>query len=282
VTHLDRKQRLGIGHVRLGKMNPFGVFAKIINKGVRSKDVVPFQGAGEVLDAMPTKEQLEKFGNLPSEKELVEQGFDTSTFYHGSPEKNIREFVPQSSDRSVFGGYREARKGVPTTFFSEAPTYTEGFALKGGMPVNDKFGKQMYTLPKPSARIYPVKLKLDNVYDYNNAEHRKRLEEALGTTMEEGGEMGYNLKIGDAFILQQPEISGVIKQLGFRGYLTNETDRVGKRTVGLFYPEKGDVRSVFAQFDPKKADEGNIYASIIPPMATAVGVGALAGLEDAT
>ena len=100
--------------------------------------------------------------------------------------------------------------------------------------------------------------------------------------MEEGGEMGYNLKIGDAFVLQQPEISGVIKKLGFRGYLTNETDRVGKRTVGLFYPEKGDVRSVFAQFDPKKADEGNIYASIIPPIATAVGVGALAGLEDST
>ena len=31
---------------------------------------------------------------------------------------------------------------------------------------------------------------------------------------------------------------------------------------------------------PKKAEDGNIYASIIPPMATAVGVGALAGLED--
>ena len=270
-------------------MNPFGVFAKLINKGVRSKDVVPFQGAGEVLDAMPTKEQLEKFGNLPSEKELVEKGFDTSTFYHGSPEKNIMEFVPQASDRSVFGGYREARKGVPTTFFTESPGYVENFAKKSGIDVfvdskdkYDKSGPLRRRIPKPSARIYPVKLKLDNVYDYNNAEHRNRLEEALGTTMEEGGEMGYNLKIGDPFVLQQPEISGVIKQLGFRGYLTNETDRVGKRTVGLFYPEKGDVRSVFAQFDPKKADEGNIYASIIPPMATAVGVGALAGLEDAT
>ena len=261
-------------------MNPFGVFRKLVNKGVRSKDVVPFQGAGEVLDAMPTKDQLEKFGNLPSEKELVEKGFDTSTFYHGSPEKNIMEFVPQSSDRSVFGGYREARKGVPTTFFTESPGYVETFAKKGGMPIN--MGGYMDYMPLESSRIYPVKLKLDNVYDYNNPEHRKRLEEALGTTMEEGGEMGYNLKIGDPFVLQQPEISGVIKKLGFRGYLTNETDRVGKRTVGLFYPEKGDVRSVFAQFDPKKADEGNIYASIIPPMATAVGVGALAGLEDAT
>ena len=51
---------LGIGHVRHSNMNHFGVFAKLINKSVRSKDVVPYQGAGEVLDAMPTKEQLEE------------------------------------------------------------------------------------------------------------------------------------------------------------------------------------------------------------------------------
>ena len=251
-------------------MNPFGVFKKIIQPIGRKLDV-PFQGGGEVLDYMPTEEQLRKFGNLPSEKELAEKGFDPKTFYHGSPEKNIMEFVPQASDRSVFGGYREARKGDPTTFFSESPRYTQGFALKGGTSVKDE-----------SARIYPVKLKLDNVYDYNNAEHRKRLEEALGTTMDEGGEMGYQLKSGDPFVLQQPEISGVIKELGFRGYLTNETSRFGEKTVGLFYPEKGDVRSVFAQFDPKKADEGNIYASLIPPLTTAVGVGALSGLEEGT
>ena len=140
----------------------------------------------------------------------------------------------------------------------------------------------MDRIPLPSARIYPVKLKMDNIYDYNNPEHRKRLEDALGTTMEEGGEMGYQLQSGDAFVLQQPEISGVIKELGFRGYLTNETSRFRQKTVGLFYPEEGDVRSVFAQFDPKKAEDGNIYASIIPPVTTAVGVGALAGLEEST
>ena len=261
-------------------MNPFGVFAKLVNKGVRSKDAVPYQGAGEVLDAMPTEEQLRELGNLPTEQELIERGFDPSTFYHGSPVKNIDEFVPQSSDRSVFGGYREARKGEPTTFFSESPGYVEGFAKKGGMPVNR--GGIMDYMPHESSRIYPVKIKMNNIYDYNNAEHRKKLEEALGTTMDEGGEMGYRLRTGDPFVLQQPEISKAIKALGFRGYLTNETDRFRQRTVGLFYPEKGDVRSVFAQFDPKKADEGNIYASIIPPMATVVGVGALAGLDEST
>ena len=255
-------------------MNPFGVFAKIINKGVRSKDVVPFQGAGEVLDAMPTKEQLEKFGNLPSEKELVEKGFDTSTFYHGSPEKNIREFVPQSSDRSAFGGYREKRVGEPTTFFTESPGYVETFAKKGGMPINR--GGYMVYMPLESSRIYPVKIKLNDVYNYKNPQHQEMLEKQLGENLD------MDVKIGDPFMLQDPKISKAIKDLGFSGFLTNETARFGQRTVGLFNPDKGDVRSVFAQFDPKKADEGNIYASIIPPMATAVGVGALAGLEDST
>ena len=270
-------------------MNPFGVFAKLVNKGVRSKDAVPYQGAGEVLDAMPTEEQLRELGNLPTEQELIERGFDPSTFYHGSPEKNIKEFVPQAQNRATFGGFSSTGKlkyaeAPGTTFFTEDPRYTVGFALKGkgGTDVLDDKGKYMYSTPTSTARIYPVKLKLNNIYDYNNADHRKKLEEALGYAMDDAGEMGYQLRVGDPFVLQQPEISKAIKALGFRGYLTNETDRFRQRTVGLFYPEKGDVRSVFAQFDPKKADEGNIYASIIPPMATAVGVGALAGLEDTT
>ena len=255
-------------------MNPFGVFAKLINKGTRGKDVVPYQGAGEVLDAMPTKEQLEEFGNLPTEQELIERGFDPSTFYHGSPVKNIDEFVPQSSDRTVFGGFRDRRVGEPVTFFSQDPRYVEGFALKGGMPVNK--GGLTYYMPHESSRIYPVKIKMNNVYDYKNPQHQEMLEQQLGESLD------MDVKIGDAFFLQDPKISKAIKDLGFEGFLTNETARFGNKTVGLFYPEKGNVRSVFAQFDPEKSDKGNIYASIIPPVTTAVGVGALAGLEDST
>ena len=279
MTHLDQKQRLGIGHVRLGDMNPFGVFAKLINRGTRGENVVPYQGAGEVLDAMPTKDQLEKFGNLPSEKELVEKGFDPSTFYHGSPEKNIMKFAPQNKNRATFGGFTSDGKlkyaeNAPVTFFTESPTYTKVFAKRGGMPI-DRGGIMDY-MPLESSRIYPVKLKMDKVYDYNNPEHRVMLSDEIGESLEN------DVLTGNAFEFQTPKISGAIKKLGFRGYLTNETARFGERTVGLFYPEKGDVRSVFAQFDPKKADEGNIYASLIPPLTTAVGVGALAGLEDAT
>jgi hypothetical protein len=102
------------------------------------------------------------------------------------------------------------------------------------------------------------------------------LEKELGQSLD------MDTKIGDPFKLQEPDISKAIKGLGFEGFLTNETARFGNRTVGLFYPEKGNVRSVFAQFDPEKSEKGNIYASIIPPATTAVGLGALAGLEDST
>ena len=236
-----------------------------------SKFRVLIQALNEALEKIP-----EKIGSLPSEEELIKKGFDPKTFYHGSPKKNIMEFVPQASDRSVFGGYREARKGVPTTFFSESQPYVENFAKKGGEKYFDEGFGTYRNRPHSQSRIYPVKLKLDNIYNYKNPEHREMLEKELGT----GGEMGRNLMIGDPFELQQPEISKAIKELGFNGYLTNETSRFGQRTVGLFYPEKGNVRSVFARFDPDKVESGNIYASIVPPVATAVG--ALSGLEDST
>ena len=259
-------------------MNPFGVFRKIVRQG-RPVDAVPYQGAGEVLDNMPTEDQLRKFGNLPSEKELVDMGFDPKTFYHGSPEKNIMEFVPQAQNRATFGGFSTDGKlkyadAPPTTFFTENPIYTEAFAKRGGMPINR--GGIMDYKPLESSRIYPVKLKLDKVYDYQNKEHQDMLEKKLGQ------ELDMDTKIGDAFKLQEPDISKAIKDLGFEGFLTNETARFGQRTVGLFNPGKGNVRSVFAQFDPKKVDEGNIYASIIPPATTTIGLGALAGLEEGT
>ena len=52
----------------------------------------------------------------------------------------------------------------------------------------------------------------------------------------------------------------------------------GKRTVGLFNPDKGDVRSIFAKFDPKQSESGNIYASVAGGGAF-LGLGALEGIE---
>ena len=51
--------------------------------------------------------------------------------------------------------------------------------------------------------------------------------------------------------------------------------------MGLFNPDKGDVRSLYAKFDPKQAKSGEILASIVP-YASVGTIGALAGLEEGT
>ena len=236
-----------------------------------------FQAMTKGIEKIP-----ENIGTLPSEKELIEKGFDPSTFYHGSPRRNIMEFIPHGKNRNP---YVERKGGEPTTFFTESPSYAEGFALKEGTPVRDEKGNIEYYLPTETSRIYPVKLKLENVFDYKNPDHVKKVTDKLGVTGQNirlGGSENVNvdIKIGDPFVLQTPTVSKAIKDLGYSGYLTNETDRFGKRTVGLFNPDKGDVRSIFAKFDPKQSESGNIYASV--GGGAFLGLGALEGLEDET
>ena len=203
-----------------------------------------FQAMTKGLKKIP-----EDIGTLPSEEELIEKGFDPSTFYHGSPTKNIMEFIPHSKNRNP---YIERQGGEPVTFFTENPVYTEEFTGKS-------LGHE--------GRIYPVKLKLENVFDYKNPDHVEKVTEKLGVAgkrmpMGSSDNINFDIKIGDPFAMQIQTVSKAIKDSGFNGYLTNETDRFGQRTVGLFEPGKGNVRSIFAKFDPTKSESGNIYASV--------------------
>ena len=180
----------------------------------------------------------ENIGTLPSEKELIEKGFDPSTFYHGSPRRNIMEFIPHSRNRNP---YVERKGGEPVTFFSESPEYVEYFARREGARVTPTGVEYS---PTPDARIYPVKLKLENVFDYKNPDHVKKVTDKLGVTGQNirlGGSENVNvdIKIGDPFVLQTPTVSKAIKDLGYSGYLTNETDRFGKRTVVYLTQTKG-------------------------------------------
>ena len=119
-----------------------------------SKTRILIQALGKALEKVP-----EKIGTLPSEEELIKQGFDPKTFYHGGPVPDIQEFVPQSRNRTAFAE-RSTNKGAPATFFSESEGYVETFAKQGGRPFFDENLGMMNYEPSPSARIYPVKLKL--------------------------------------------------------------------------------------------------------------------------
>ena len=248
---------------------------------VTSEHKVLYQTLGKALEKIP-----KNILSLPSKEELIKKGFDPQTFYHGSPQEKIQTFVPQSRDRNPFKP-RVSNKGAPATFFTTSENYAEQFAEQGGKEVFDGIGYS--PLPHKTSRIYPVKLKLDNIFDYNNPKHINKLVKKmpqLKTKPKEpvtaGGSFSslenptiQNIEIGDPFALQNPNVSNAIKDLGFNGYMTNERANIGERTVGLFYPDKGNVRSIFARFDPEKVESGNVYASIVPPLATAVGLSAL-------
>ena len=81
---------------------------------------------------------------------------------------------------------------------------------------------------------------------------------------------------GEWRVLETPFIQTQLKKLGFSGYKTSEPG-----TVGLFNSDKGDVRSLYAKFDPKQEKSGEILASIVP-YASVGTIGALAGLDEGT
>jgi hypothetical protein len=82
----------------------------------------------------------------------------------------------------------------------------------------------------------------------------------------------YEIREGNWEVLEDQSIQKILKDKGYRGYRTNEPG-----TVGLFYPDQGDVRSINAKFDPAKAKSGNILASV--PAAAAAGISGYGALD---
>jgi hypothetical protein len=136
--------------------------------------------------------------------------------------------------------------------------------------------KRSYT---QGSQIYPVKIKTKDVFDYDNNDHIDKLENKILAQFSDESEEFDRLsrvKSGDWLALEEPYVQDALQNLGFSGYKTNEPG-----TVGLFNPDKGDVRSLYAKFDPKEAKSGEILASIVP-YASVGTIGALAGLDEST
>ena len=181
------------------------------------------------------------------------KSFDEKTYYHGTKE-DIDEFV----DRSFFTDDPEE-----AGMYSTGEAFARDADLKG-------------------ARIYPVKIKTDNIFDVDNKEHHKIINETAN-------EMGYPNISGDietsifgldsAHLDTPDELEELLKMAGFDGVkdrFPSDTGGVIENIV-LFNPA-GKVRSVNAKFDPKKSGSGNIMANV----AGATTIGALSGLEEGT
>ena len=201
------------------------------------------------------------------------KSFSDKTFYHASVNPDIKKFDPNSprSNIDVAGTddvVEEEPRGV--TYFTSSPEYANKI-LK-------------YQSAGDGSTIYPVKLKLDYIFDPNNVEDLERLRDAYGPKYYDR-EIGFTHDYQEDFLntdehalqtwstLEDPEVQSALKDAGFRGYLVG--DEPG--TVGLFYPDKGDVRSIFAKFDPDQKKSGEILASV--PAATLTGYGALEAIN---
>ena len=182
--------------------------------------------------------------------------FDPRTFYHYSDNPDIKKFDPEAESnifKSGGGGGPDYGERGATYFTSDSEFANE-------------LGESIKKSARSSPTIYPVRIKTKDIFDFENPEHLKRLGEP--------DEIGDDILEGSYLTFEDEEIQEVLKEAGFRGYRTNEPG-----TVGLFYSDKGDVRSIFAKFDPSKSKKGEILASV--PVAGALGaLGAMDGTSS--
>ncbi len=228
-------------------MSGFGTLGKIIAKG----------GGDAIRKILPK-----------TSKDYYDQ-FDPQTYYHATME-DIDVFNPRKINQMDL--YDENPKPRGVTYFSSSPEYVNEY-------LDEYFDITNPNQYETGARIYPVKIKTKDLFDYQNKNHKNKLKNQLIEDFSEESQamnVFEDAKEGNWFALENKDIQETLKKLGFSGYKSNEPG-----TVGLFNPDKGDVRSLYAKFDPKQEKSGEILASIVP-YASVGTIGALAGLEEGT
>ncbi len=179
-------------------------------------------------------------------------GFDTSkTYYHGTPESNIEEFDPYASPRDT--------SGKIAGFFTKNPKFANEFVNRADSSHIEEFGE--------NPNIIPVHLKTKNTFDYDNASHVDDIMERLSNSdvKEIGKENKVNNKpmgrsqlkqqlgLGNWNFLENPKILQAIQDAGHDSMHVYEN---GEKNIAVFEPHQ--VRSKFAEFNPKKSKSGNL------------------------
>ena len=272
-----------------------GALAKLLKQGVSSNKIVgnPLSSKGDIENYVISEMRR---GALPKKNQKYFDTFNPNIYYH-STLQDIDKFDPQM-DSSV-GAYGDTMTRGATYFTSDREladqvlqdkrilTQAEYLRQKQNMPSGQYPDFDVDTVYNPKtdqeylsgSQIYPVKIKTDNIFDYDNVRDFEKLEsKILANFSDESEEFDLVSRVGtgDWSVLERPVIQDTLKKLGFSGYKTSEPG-----TIGLFNSDKGDVRSLYAKFDPKEAKSGEILASIVP-YASVGTIGALAGLDEGT
>lgn len=214
------------------------------------------------------------------------KSFRKKTYYHVSPEPDIEEF--KINQPSPLDFYATNRKGRGSIYFTSDPKFAEEIlsAMRFGMSDQEYYNLKKLGLTRSNREdldpdyieealkepigdyatpytTYPVKIKKGKIFNYENDKQTEKLAKQLSNFFSsKGDDPDYDsllkrIKLGNWGTFEQPEIQKILKEQGYRGYMTNESG-----TVGLFYPE--DVRSIFGKFNPEDAKSSNILKAVVP------------------
>ena len=282
-------------------MSKIGALAKLIKEGVTSNKIVgnPFSSKDDIENYF--RSEIRR-GALPKKNQKYFDTFDPNIYYHSTIE-DIDKFDPKMPIEKGAYGQDSVFDPIDTrgaTYFTSDKELANQVLQDKRIMTQAEYNRQRRNMgsgqypdfdvdtvynPKTDeeflsgSRIYPVKIKTDKLFDYEDDFDFDKLEEKiLAKFSDESDEYKLlnRVQSGEWSILERPQIQKELKELGFTGYRTSEAG-----TVGLFNPDKGDVRSLYAKFDPKEAKSGEILASIVP-YASVGTIGALSGLEEGT
>jgi len=192
------------------------------SRNVRSIDA-PFVTSDSVMMMASLGESDDRLARAKA------MGFDTSTvWYHGTAEPDI----------NVFQGYR----GVAGHFTTDAD-WAERFADTTLGNIKDNMDPEEFATDPAAMSLYPVFLRLKNVFDLRKPEHRKIL------------------NLSDNVYIEYTTLEDIIpsiQEAGFDGYIDYETPEDDDQSVAVFDP--ANIRSIYAPFKDSKSS--NIMASI--------------------
>ena len=252
------------GYVGSARGGPVEVVNDAVTKAkAAGYDAVSFSSDSDIGTVILNEGAFTRRPHLPTDEaarmaRAQEMGFDPQTYYHTTPMGELEggKFNPNYS-------LEQDNKGLGATYFTKEKSFQD--------EASDFFLAQDPDLDYTELTTYPVKIKTENLFDYKNPNHIDDLSKKANLSAEEIA----GVQSGDPYFLEYKKVHGALKEMGFRGYHVDEPG-----SVGLFYPDKGDVRSIFAKFDPAKSESGDILASV-PAIATGLaGYGALSNVVE--
>ena len=253
-------------HASTEDINKFNPFADIGAGAYSREGGIDARGATYFTSDPFVANQVLKARRNNELEDITDQSYE---FYD---EEELQDFMKENYN------FKESIEKNPKLFQNDPNQLYDNTMedLLNNAILDTNVSRKMYT---QGSQIYPVKVKTKDVFDYDNNDHIEKLENKILAQFSDESEefdMLSRVKSGDWLTLEEPYVQDALQNLGFSGYRTNEPG-----TIGLFNSDKGDVRSLYAKFDPKQEKSGEILASIVP-YASVGTIGALAGLDEGT